>query len=280
MSIIIDNVEYYGIIYKIENTMNNHVYIGQTTDKNGINGRYSAKGSGIERIYNYHISRKRQGVYYNKYLLGEIEKYGMHAFVVDEVLDTAMTQIELNYKETYYIEQFDSYLNGYNMTLGGTYEVGHKMPSGKDSPCSKPVCQISPNGELIKIWDSLSDAATILGLHKGAMSNVCVGRKETSGGFVWVYKIDYDPNLDYSKIPKTRGGGKATAKPVILLDCDSQIVCEFASVVEAGLYCGISKQEVSRICSRIRKKPKYNLMFKSEYIEEQRLNVEGSYDVS
>lgn len=33
MSITIDNKEYYGIIYKIENTINNKVYIGQTTEK-------------------------------------------------------------------------------------------------------------------------------------------------------------------------------------------------------------------------------------------------------
>ena len=275
MSIIIDEKEYYGIIYKIENTINGNIYIGQTTDKNGINGRYCAKGSGIERIYNYHASRKRQGVYYNQYLLIEIEKYGFDAFIVDQVFDVATTKEELNSKEVFYIEQFDSYRNGYNMTLGGEFEIGHDMPRGKDNKYSMRVCQISPNNELIKIWDSLGDAAKELGLCKGAMSNVCTGRKETSGGFIWVYEKDYDENKDYSRIPKTRGG-RNFSKPILLLDANNNIIQEFISAVEAAMFFGTSKQEISKICKHQRKNPKYNLVFKSEYIEEQRLNVKGS----
>lgn len=60
MSIIIDGKEYYGIIYKIENTVNHHVYIGQTIDKEGFNGRYRLHGKGIERVYNYCISKKKE----------------------------------------------------------------------------------------------------------------------------------------------------------------------------------------------------------------------------
>lgn len=280
MSIVIDGIEYYGIIYKIENIINHNVYIGQTTCEKGINERYYAKGTGIERIYNYHAARKRRGVYFNQYLLGEIEKYGFDAFVVDEVFDVAITQDELNQKETYYIEQFDSYMNGYNMTCGGTFEIGHEMPSGKNSPCSKPVCQISHDGKLIKVWDCLTVAAKELGLHKGAISNVCVGRKETSGGFVWVYESDYDKNKDYSRIPKTRGGGKVPTKEVVLLDAENNILQEFGSVTEVSEFLGIARQEVSKICTHVRKKPKYNLKFKSEYLEEQRLTVEGSYEAS
>ena len=275
MSIIIDGKEYYGIIYKIQNTVTNEVYIGQTIDRAGFNGRYYCHGVGIERVYKYHSSRKNRNLGYNQHLLGSIEKYGFDAFAVDEVFDTALTFDELNDKEAFYVKQFDSYYHGYNQTLGGDNKVGHEMLRGKDNPYSIRVCQISPDNKLIKIWDSCGDIQRELKISKGSIANVCAGRKGTAGGFVWVYEKDYDPNKDYSRTVKKRGGGNFT-KPILLLDSDNNILQEFISAVEAGATFDISKQEVSRICKHQRKNPKYNLVFKSEYIEEQRLNVRDS----
>ena len=281
MSIIIDGKEYYGIIYKIENILTHEVYIGQTSESQGFKGRYRNKGVGIERVYNYHNNRKNRGLGHNQHLLGSIEKYGFNMFIIDEVFDTALTFDELNNKEAFYVKQFDSYYNGYNQTLGGDNKTGHEMPRGKDNPYSMRVCQINPNNNvLIKIWDSLGDIKRAFRINGGAVANVCAGRKGTSCGFVWVYEKDYDPNKDYSRVVKTRGGGNFT-KPVLLLDSDNNILREFISTVEASVSLGISKQEVSRICKHQRKNPKYNLIYKSEYneyIEEQRLNVKEFYE--
>ena len=279
MSITIDNKEYYGIIYKIENTINNKVYIGQTTEKTGFNGRYCCNGKGIERVYNFHNSRKHRCLTYNLHLLSAIEKYGFDSFSVDEVFDVALSPSELNSKEVFYIQQFDSFHNGYNGTPGGGSDFGYKRVSGKDDKHSVRVCQISPNNKLIKIWNSFGDIQRELGISKGSVANVCVGRNETAGGFVWVYEKDYDENKDYSRIPKIRGGGRFT-KPILLLDLNNNIVQEYSSAVNAGMHLGISKQEVSRICKHQRKNPKYKLVFKSEYIEEQRLNVKESYNIA
>lgn len=279
MSIIINDKEYYGIIYKIENIINHKVYIGQTTSPQGFNGRYNGKGNGIERVYNYCNNRKNIGKGYNQHLLKSIEKYGFDAFVVNEVFDVALTFDELNDKEYFYVKQFDSYYNGYNQTLGGDNKTGHKMPSGKDNKYSVRVCQISIDSKLIKIWDSFGDIQRELGISKGSVVNACIGRTETSGGFIWAYEKDYDKNKDYSRIPKTRGGPNFT-KPILLLDSNNNVIREFLSAVEASATLGISKQEVSRICKHQRKRPKHNLVFKSEYIEEQRLNVRELYEAA
>lgn len=272
MSIIINEKEYYGIIYKIENIINHKVYIGQTIEQNGFNGRYCCNGKGIERVYNYHKNRKNRNADYNPHLLNAIEKYGFDSFIVDEVFDVALSPDELNDKEMFYIKQFDSFYNGYNRTLGGDGTLGYEMPHGKNNKYSMRLYQISPDNELLKIWDSLGDAKRELGISGGSISNVCTGRKGTAGGFVWVYEKDYDENKDYSRIPTTRGGGNFT-KPILLLDSNNNIIQEFVSAVEAGVTLGMSKQEISRICKHQRKHPKYNLVFKSEYMEEQRLNV-------
>lgn len=275
MSIVIDEKEYYGIIYKIENTINHKVYIGQTSQERGFKDRYCRKGQGIERVYNSYLYEQKHNRYYNVHLFRAIEKYGFDAFVVDEVFDVALSQDELKDKEIFYIEQFDSFYNGYNCTLGGDGMLGYSAPSGKDNKYSMRVCQISPDNKLIKIWDSLGDIKREFGISGGCISNVCTGRKETSMGFVWVYEKDYDATKDYSRTPKTRGGGNFS-KPVLLLDSNNNIIQEFFSAVEASATLGISKQEVSKICKHQRKTPKYNLIFKSEYdeyIEEQRLSV-------
>ena len=48
----INELEVYGVIYKVTNKVNNKVYIGQTV--HSFNDRYPMKGTGAERIYKYH----------------------------------------------------------------------------------------------------------------------------------------------------------------------------------------------------------------------------------
>ena len=115
----IGNLECYGIIYKIENTVNHKVYIGQTT--RGFNERYCAEGKGIERVYNYHKQRKKYLQPYNEHLLNSIEKYGFKAFKVDEMFDIAFSEKELNKLEYMYIKIYNLTNNkyGYNNKDGG-----------------------------------------------------------------------------------------------------------------------------------------------------------------
>lgn len=284
MSIIIDGKEYYGIIYKIENLITNHVYIGQTTSPDGFNGRYTYSGTGIERVYKSHLSKKEHGAYYNPYLLRAIEKYGFYAFTIDEVFDTAISQDDLNYKEKYYIEKFDSYKNGYNLTRGGDGITGCK---GAECKNSKRVCQIDLNGELIKIWDSVTDACNELGTCPSSISNVCNGKQRrkggdaarTAGGYIWVFEKDYDPDNDYRINKKAKNGGIGD-KQVLLLSSDGNIINEFESINEASRMLGICVESVRKTCLHKFKNPRYNLKYKSEYIEEQRLSVGESYEIA
>lgn len=50
---------------------------------------------------------------------------------------------------------------------------------------AKRVAQLSLEGEVIKEWDSTIAAAKALGIRQGSISNVCVGRTKTAGGFRW-----------------------------------------------------------------------------------------------
>ena len=98
--------ERYGIIYKITNTINDKVYIGQTTKT--FNRRYSGGKWWLKTT--------------NKHLLSSVNEYGVEAFEVDKELDVAMTKEELNLKEKLWIEYYQSNnrLYGYNIEDGGT----------------------------------------------------------------------------------------------------------------------------------------------------------------
>lgn len=96
-------------IYKIVNTTNNKVYIGQTRPTYAL-GRWSA-----------HKNKLNNGTHKNPHLLAAWRKYGPDSWIF-EIIDTAETIKELDEKETKYIHQFDSTnpTKGYNVASGGT----------------------------------------------------------------------------------------------------------------------------------------------------------------
>ena len=282
MSIIIEGKEYYGIIYKIENMITHEIYIGQTSNPKGFDGRYSFNGQDIERVYAYLKGNKDRQERHNQHLRRSIEKYGFDAFQVDKIFDVALTREELNEKEIYYINKFDCFKHGYNQTYGGD-----NFPRGEECKNSKQVCQISLDGKLIKIWSSATEASDELGISSSSLSNVCHGKKrrkggdvaKTAGGYVWVFEKDYDPCKDYS-VNRPRQNMGHGSKIVLLLSDDGSIAQEFYSLNEASRVLGIAVESVRQTCLHEFKNPTFNLVYKSEYMEEQRLSVRELYEAS
>lgn len=93
-------------IYKITNMLNDLSYIGQSVD--------------ITRRWNDHRSRafnEKSKDYYIP-LYKEIRKYGINNFKF-EVIEEC-TKEQLNEKEQYWINFYDSFFNGYNESVGGS----------------------------------------------------------------------------------------------------------------------------------------------------------------
>lgn len=91
------------IIYLVTKDVNNKVYIGQTVKTLD------------ERIAGHHASM-RAGQH--THLYRAMRLYGWDKFHFQQI-DTACCQTELNAKEKYYIEQYSSISEGYNMVEGG-----------------------------------------------------------------------------------------------------------------------------------------------------------------
>lgn len=103
------------IIYSATNKLNGKKYIGQTSQTLNARIRHHLRSAEL----------KRYGTYFHRALL----KYGSNSFEW-EIIEICNSR-EANKKEKYYIYKFDTFVNGYNMTLGG---MGNSNIGGENHP--------------------------------------------------------------------------------------------------------------------------------------------------
>ena len=188
------------IIYKITNRINGKIYIGQTKHS-------------IEMRWRYHCYNYSGCTALNR----AIKKYGAENFTVEQI-DIACTVDELNAKEKYWIEYYNSIVpNGYNLKSGGnrpTYSkesrkrmsTNHADFSGENNPrfgikLSEEVKtkialsrkeKPANNRKLIKNIETgevmlVKEAAQKYKVSGSAILKACRGTQKTSGGFHWCY---------------------------------------------------------------------------------------------
>ena len=261
----IGNLEVYGVIYKITNKINGKVYIGQTADDKGFDGRYSRKGKDIERVYNKLLGLNNNGWKYNKHLFDALNKYGLDNFEVNKVLDFAFSSEELNIKERIWINYYNSYKDGYNNNEGGDGNRGYKGFEGSNNPFSKKVVQLSKSGEFIRTWDYMGEAEEFLGILRSKIGSVCNKKRKTAGGYVWVYYEEY-VSKDYIFAPPVEN--RTNKKRVVQLTPKGDFVCSYESMAEASKENNIRVSGISRCCSGTRKTyMDYIWMYEDEYDE-------------
>lgn len=242
------------IIYKVTNTINNKVYIGQT-------------------IYPLHIRKsqhERSYVYgYKTAFSNAIKKYGKENFKWEVIYETNSIE-DLNEKESYYIEYYDSLVtkNGYNLKGGGgndflTQEVKIKIREsqlgeknhmfgkrGELNPTSKKVINITTN----MIFGSASEAARYDETNFSHVCAVCRGSRGSTKGNVYRY-LDGD-----NKIIEPENTAYIKAKKVKNIDTGEI----FESAISAEIYYqGYKSGNLSKACTG---KNKTFAGFRWEYI--------------
>lgn len=93
-----------GTIYLITNTINNKKYVGQTI--------FTVKQRFLE-----HINCAKNGNNIHMPIAHAIKKYGAENFRIEELCKCK--EEDLDQKEQYYIQKYNTFSNGYNATLGG-----------------------------------------------------------------------------------------------------------------------------------------------------------------
>lgn len=109
-----------GKIYLIFNDVNDKVYVGQTIQS-------------LNKRFNGHCCYSKTDRSVNMYIKRAIHKYGRDKFHIKLIEECPIK--ELSKKEKYWINYYDSYNNGYNLTLGGqdsNYFSLHKLEDSID----------------------------------------------------------------------------------------------------------------------------------------------------
>ena len=184
------------LVYKIVNKVNNKVYIGITE-------------STLEKRYDEHLSKYRNGD--TRHLYQAMRKYGLDNFEVSVVEDNISSYKELLDKERSYVEQFNSYNNGYNMTPGGdSNPMNSKVVSDKHdakmrskevrTKISNTMKEKAANGLLFSdehkkhLTESLKDSVYMYNPNTNKMTRVRTSNIDTylADGWILYEKRTYD----------------------------------------------------------------------------------------
>lgn len=102
-----------GTIYALANTVNDKLYIGQTTRSVHERLMQHLKPCTLKERANYKIYQA----------IKEIGTENFYAYAIEENIPKDL----LDEKEIYYIDKFDTYNNGYNSTYGADTRIIHKQ---------------------------------------------------------------------------------------------------------------------------------------------------------
>lgn len=193
-----------GYIYRIQNKTNCHAYIGQTIrtpqERWDEHIRSSFNGCGTHAI--------------NK----AIQKYGSDGFdyiIEEEIEEENRIDLvkELNALEISYIEKFNSYEDGYNMTKGGNYT---------HNTSSVAIDIYSLDGKFIMYCDSLTIAAMEFDLSMSSISQVINGKYGYTEGYV--IRRHGEPFDEYEVFKKDK-----YKKKVYQFDRDGNLINTYSS---------------------------------------------------
>lgn len=205
-----------GYIYKITNTVNDKIYVGQTTRT-------------IEKRFQEHIKNSK---FKKTKLYNAMNKYGIENFSIEQLEEC--NNRDLDNREIYWISFYNSYENGYNSTLGGegtkvfddkkiqqivnlyndgycirdikkilnstietiSYylkqelkltdeEIKQKGYQIRSERRNKSVLQFDLEGNYIASYSSYKEAQEKTGAWYTHIGAVCNGKRATAGGYIW-----------------------------------------------------------------------------------------------
>lgn len=205
-------------IYKIENLLNGKIYVGQSTN---IFKRF---GSHISDSFNENSKD------YNMVIHKAIRKHGVKTFTFS-VLEECQKD-DLNNREIFWIDFYDSYSGGYNASKGGD-NYDH---------LGETVELYDFDGNFIKEYSSILETAEKLNLAYTTVCQVIYGSRKSCGGFQLKLKKD---TKQIGKYISNQGGKKVTLQ----LDDQYNIINRYESANEAARQNGLDTSTIVKCCN-------------------------------
>lgn len=212
-------------IYKITNICTNKVYIGQSID---IRRRWTSHINILNNTNNNTIEKESA-------LHQSMLKYGIDNFTF-EVVELCSID-ELNSKEQYWIKEYNSYLNGYNETIGG--DAVRVYPEYVDQ-----VINWLMNSN--KTYEEIAELTGASVQSIGKINRGISFKKE---------------ELDYPL--------RSWTHPVIQYDAQGVELNRFLSIKDAAKFTGITDTNIRSVCTNYEKGQKLAGGFQWRYIEDE-----------
>lgn len=247
-------------IYKITNTLNGKIYIGQSIDI-------------PKRIYEHKYKAFcKEDRSYKSAIHNAFRKYGLDNFKFEILEETKIE--ELDEKEIYYIEKYNSlYPNGYNILKGGQlYRPKTNKTNKKCKKCEKCGKEVSNNSILCLDCYKLDKAKNI------PSKEILEDLLKEHNNYTKISKIfNVSPNtvkkwcnkyeLSIIKIKKEKPNKKRLEKPVAQIDIETnEIIATFKSTIEAAKSLG--KKKSSHIIEVCKGKLKAAYGYKWKYMQD------------
>lgn len=251
-------------IYCIENKINHKKYIGQSID--------------IIRRWMQH--KQQNMIARDTFLYNSIKKHGIDSFefYILEECDEAF----LNEREIFWISYYDTFNNGYNMTIGGAgVNAGERLKQQnilpknfKQNICSDvddvvPIAKLDSDFNILEVYQSVQDCARKNHILATNISKTTKQIHKTCNGYIYLrfddikdmtktdiknYVVNLRKPLNFSSTHSTK------SKKVSLVDENGNIISIYNSVNSAGRQLKIDPSSITKVCKG-RLKTTNGLMF-------------------
>nr|DAI62929.1 MAG TPA: intron associated endonuclease [Caudoviricetes sp.] len=204
-------------IYKATNKINGKSYVGQTCDFHS-------------RVWQHQRCYEKEDCDFHR----AIKKFGFDNFSW-EIIETCESEDRACELEKYYIEKFNTYRDGYNMTKGGKGAPYHN---------ARTVVLLTLDGKYVKRYDSAMDAE-IDGFHNADVLLNCKGKRRQTKGYMFMFEDEYESNgaKTYRK-PEPNG-----MRSIIQCDMEGNFIQKFKSLQEAARITGTNRTTISGVLS-------------------------------
>ena len=230
-------------IYKITNQKNGMVYIGSSVN--------------VERRWRQHkeASINEKDHHYNYPLMIAFREFGIANFTF-EVIDTLPDyQTMIKAEHDWIVKENCVVPNGYNQTHQTDSPmfdpaVAKKMSNTKREKYGKRVCEINSKNNILNIWNSLAEAGEDTGLDRFKISDVCNGKRLTTGNRTFRFLDNknqiIEPEMKVNQVQSNRI--TKTSRRVGAYDKNNNLIQEFDSLQLAAQFCGGNSSTISAVC--------------------------------
>lgn len=124
-------------------------------------------------------------------------------------------------------------------------------------PNAKMIVQCDLEMNFVSEYKNICDASRITGINRNCINDNCSHKLKTSGGYIWMYKDEYEKNKNnLNKLNEISINALTTSHnkyAVVQLDKNMKYIADYSSILEASKNTKIDRKSITYTCKGIYK---------------------------